>query len=110
MTAIQDPVLSQEVQQVVEDLLPYDPERVILFGSLARGDADEYSDVDVLVVKRTKTRFVQRLVDAARLISLPRNVDVFVYTPEELSAMEEDGNPFIESALRDGIVVYEKSR
>ena len=89
--------------------MPYDPERVILFGSLARGDSDDYSDIDVMVIKRTETRFVQRLVEAGRLISLPRHVDVFVYTPEELSAMEEDGNPFIEGALRDGIVVYEKA-
>ena len=53
--------LGQDVRQVVQDLMPYDPERVILFGSLARGDSDDYSDIDVMVIKRTETRFVQRL-------------------------------------------------
>ena len=109
MTAPQAGSLPREVQQVVQDLLPYGPERVILFGSMARGDSDEYSDMDFIVIKRTETRFVQRLVEAAKLISLPRHVDVFVYTPEELAAMVEEENPFIESALRDGIVVYEKT-
>ena len=109
MTAAQAGSLPQEVRQVVQDLLPYGPERIILFGSMARGDSDEYSDMDFIVIKRTETRFVQRLVEAARLVSLPRNVDVFVYTPEELASMVDEENPFIGSALREGIVVYEKA-
>ena len=109
MTAPQAGSLPQEVHQVVRDLLPYGPERVILFGSMARGDSDEYSDMDFIVIKRTETRFVERLVEAAKLISLPGNVDVFVYTPEEVASMVEEENAFIESALRDGIVVYEKA-
>lgn len=108
MTAIQRAALPREVRQVVRDLLPYDPERVILSASLARGDSDDYSDIDIIVVKQMETRFVQRLVDAGRFISLPRHVDMFAHTPEELSAMEEERKPFIESSLRDGIVVYKK--
>ncbi|MCE2405848.1 MAG: nucleotidyltransferase domain-containing protein [Dehalococcoidia bacterium] len=51
MTALQAGSLPQDVQQVVQDLLPYGPERVILFGSVARGDSDEYSDMDFIVIK-----------------------------------------------------------
>lgn len=101
---------SYTVDSLVTDLLPYGPEKIILFGSAARGDADEYSDLDVIVIKETDRRFVQRLVDAGALVSSPRHVDIFVYTPDELEAMIEEENPFIESALRDGKVVYEKPR
>ncbi len=85
------------------------PEKIILFGSVARGDADEYSDIDLIVIKNTETRFVQRLVEV--IAFLPRDVaaDVFVYTSQELQTMLEEGNPFIEQALKDGIVLYEKA-
>lgn len=99
------------IDQVVSDLMAYQPEKIILFGSAARGDTDEYSDIDLIVVKNTNQRFVQRMVDAARLISrgIRINVDVLVYTPVELAAMIEAGNPFVEQALKEGKVLYEKS-
>ena len=97
-----------KIDQVVAGLMGYDPERIILFGSAARGDTDEYSDIDLIVIKETDRRFVQRLVDISAFISPYISVDVFVYTPGEIKAMVEDGNPFIEEALKDGIVVYEK--
>ena len=103
-------ITPQEIDQVVKELVSYGPEKIILFGSAARGDMDEYSDLDVLVVKRTEVRFLERLVEAASYITLRRHVDVFVYTPEEFRDMVEDGNPFIESALRGGRIVYEKAR
>ena len=79
--------MEPEYDRIVKDLLPYDPERIILFGSAARGDADAYSDIDVIVIKRTQTRFVQRLVEAGGYLTRPGHVDVFVYTPEELDVM-----------------------
>ena len=51
-----------KVKRVVECLRRYNPERVILFGSYARGDVDEYSDVDVVVIKQTERRFLERLI------------------------------------------------
>ena len=96
------------ISRIVESLLAYQPEKIILFGSMARGDADEYSDIDLIVVKKSDKRFVERLVEVTAY--LPRDVvraDVLVYTPEEFQSMQEKGNPFIEQALKDGIVLYE---
>ena len=45
--------LPSHVDQIVKDLIPYDVERIILFGSAARGDTDEYSDVDLVIIKKT---------------------------------------------------------
>jgi predicted nucleotidyltransferase len=98
-----------EIDRVVKGLMGYEPEKIILFGSAARGDADEYSDLDIIIVKKTDRRFVQRLVEVTAFLPLDIAIDVFVYTPEELKAMAEEGNPFIEQALKDGIIVYEKA-
>lgn len=94
---------------IVSDLLPYAPEKIILFGSYARGDADEFSDLDLVIIKRTAERFVQRAIEAARYINWPTSVDIFVYTPEEFQLMQEQDNPFIERVLAEGRVIYEKS-
>ncbi len=97
------------IDRVVCGLMAYQPEKIILFGSMARGDADEYSDIDLIVIKNTKQRFVRRLVEITAFIPLDIGVDVLVYTPKELEAMLAEGNPFIEQALKEGKVVYEKS-
>jgi HEPN domain-containing protein/predicted nucleotidyltransferase len=88
--------------------MAYGPEKIILFGSAARGDTDEYSDLDLIVIKASNKRFVERLVEVTAY--LPRDVaaDVFVYTPQEFQAMRKQGNPFIEQALSEGIVLYDK--
>ena len=102
------PTLSQ-VDQIVQDLLPYGPEKIIRFEFTARGDTDDYSDIDVIAIKGTDKPFVHRLVEAGSYISLPVRVDIFVYTPEEFEAMIEEENPFIQSALPDGKIIYEKA-
>ena len=43
--------LQQRVKWLMEDLKAYQPEKVILFGSAARGDVDSYSDLDVVIIK-----------------------------------------------------------
>jgi HEPN domain-containing protein/predicted nucleotidyltransferase len=89
--------------------MAYDPEKIILFGSAARGDTDEYSDLDLIVIKQSNKRFVERLVEVTAYLPRDTAVDVLVYTPQEFQAMQEEGNPFIEQALSDGIVLYDKA-
>lgn len=97
------------VERIVEALKPYDPEKVILFGSSARGDFDEYSDLDIVVIKRTDQDFLNRVSEAARLlVGLPKAFDVIVYTPEEFEQMIREGRGFILRVLGEGKVIYEK--
>ena len=82
------------------------PERIILFGSAARGEATTDSDIDILVVKRC----VQRRVLVARiyraLVGVGRAVDVVVATPDELTRFQDSSATVIAPALRDGKVLY----
>jgi predicted nucleotidyltransferase len=77
--------------------------KVLLFGSLARGDARDHSDIDLIVVKDTQMRFLDRLdefYDDAR-----EAMDILVYTPQEFEEMKE--RPFVKRALREGKMLYE---
>lgn len=94
---------------VVQALKAYDPEKIILFGSVSRGEADEFSDFDLVIIKKTEKRFVQRLVEAAQYVKWLPAVDLFVSTPEEFQALIEEENPFIERVRQEGRVLYEKS-
>lgn len=74
--------LTKRIKWLVQDLKVYQPEKIILFGSAATGDMDEYSDLDVVVIKKTSQRFIERLVEVAELLRDQLHpADVFVYTP-----------------------------
>lgn len=93
------------VEIIVKDYGPV--EKIILFGSAARGETDEYSDIDLIIVKKTDRPFVARLVEAPLL---PVKADIFVYTPEEFELMKENENPFIMSALNGARVIYQAQK
>lgn len=99
----------EELTRIIEELVQqYHPEKVILFGSLSRSEETEESDIDLLIIKRTGERRVNRRVEALR--GIPRRVplDVIVLTPEEVALLEREGSPFIQEVLSTGKVVYEQ--
>lgn len=101
--------LQAEIRKVVRQLRAYRPQKVILFGSCARGDHHGLSDLDLLVVKRTRKRFLKRIDDVMRLCSVSMPVEPLVYTPEELQAAVAEERPFIARVLEEGRVIYESS-
>ncbi len=84
-------------------------ERAILFGSFATGRQSRKSDVDLLLVMRTTKRYFERfeglLEDLYRAIP-GREIECFVYTPEELASISH--RRFIQRALDEGMVIYER--
>ena len=93
-----------EVQGFVADLhtLGVRPQRVILFGSFARNEQREWSDIDVAVVAEEFSGF--RPEDAGLLSrALARHVGIepHPFRPEDFT----DWNPFVEEIKRTGIVV-----
>ena len=99
--------MQEKLNKLLQALQGYHPQRIILFGSVARGEADADSDLDVLVIKDTDDPFVHRLEAMAELCPLGVYADILVYTPHESRQMVDDGNPFILQALREGRTVYE---
>lgn len=98
-----------KLELVLARIKLYAPERVILFGSWATGEQDEYSDLDLVVIKNTEKRFLERLIEVSEVIGSDIDkVDVFVYTPEEWLRMIEWGSSFAAEVLSKGRIVYEK--
>ena len=101
--------LEQELQRIVATLLRvYQPQKIILFGSLASGRTHTWSDIDLVVIKPTEKRFVERLKEVA-LLTRPRvGVDFFVYTPEEFEEMLGDAHTFQHTEMfTRGKVLYD---
>jgi predicted nucleotidyltransferase len=96
------------VKRIVSE---FHPERIILFGSHARGDAGHDSDVDLLVVMPVEgSKRELRLDIRAALRAIPMPKDILVSTPEEFEARREIVGTIEWPASREGKVLYAKSR
>lgn len=80
--------------------------RIYLFGSHARGEADDDSDVDLVVIKESELPFFDRLREAAACVEPGWPVDLLVYTPAEFERMEKEGNAFVEMVREEGVLVH----
>jgi predicted nucleotidyltransferase len=88
----------------------FHPERIILFGSHARSDAGKDSDVDFLIVSQDRRPRPKRSVPIYTLLrDYYIGKDILVYTPEEVEDYRQLNGSFIHSALKEGVVLYEKS-
>jgi len=94
------------VSRIVEAV---DPERVVLFGSHARGDAAPRSDVDILVVADSNRPRYERAIPLYRAVAdLPVELDILVYTPAEVRDWSRVDQALVTTALREGRVLYER--
>ncbi len=83
------------------------PDRILLFGSSARGEATENSDVDLLVIKAGvshRRRLAQDIY--VGLIGIPVPVDVIVVTPDDIEELKDSVGTIIPEALTEGIEIY----
>ena len=107
-------VASKEVRRLIQNMLDkllagYDPQRVILFGSYAYGDPQPDSDIDLLIIKDTGERFIDRWVTVRNLLSDPERtvpLDTLILTPQELARRVAVGDQFLAEILEKGEVLY----
>lgn len=99
-------VIRQMLKKLVAE---YAPQKVILFGSYARGEPGPDSDIDLLIIKETSERFLDRWTTVQRILSgmhrsLP--VEALVLTPQEVERRLAIGDQFIAEILEKGEVLY----
>lgn len=103
---ISSDILNRATERLVEQ---FHPERIILFGSHARGTADEHSDVDFLVISsfEGKRRTVLVAMDRAlRKMGFAR--DIVLLTPEEFERDRHIPGTVARPASREGKILYER--
>ncbi|MEW6380740.1 MAG: nucleotidyltransferase domain-containing protein [bacterium] len=98
--------LSEITQRMVEELKP---EKIILFGSYARGTPNEDSDLDILVIvsqsNESPTKRATRAYHCLRGLPMPK--DILVYTQEEVEKRRKVHASLISQVLEEGKVIYE---
>lgn len=106
-----DPVVAKRLDDVVGLILKTYPEteKIILFGGYARGEYDVViSDMDILVVTETEDKFMQRIRTLGEACAGRPQINPLVYTPSEYRALLKEGEGFLEEALEEGKMVFEK--
>jgi len=97
-------MIRKMVMRIVER---FDPERIILFGSTARGEASPDSDVDLLVVMRVNgSRREMAIEIGVEVNDIPVPKDIFVATPEDFERRKEIVGTLERPAAREGRLVY----
>lgn len=99
-------IISTMVERIVGR---FQPARIVLFGSYARGTAIESSDVDLLVVMGNVQDKRRAAVEIRRSLGdLPVSKDIVVTTPDEIANRGEVVGSVLHAALREGVTVYEQ--
>lgn len=94
-------------ERIVRD---FDPQRVVLFGSRARGNAAPDSDFDVLVIFRGEVDRRRKAIDIRHALKdLPVGKDVIVSTMDEINRRGNMIGSVLRSALREGVVLFERN-
>ena len=100
-----------DIQRVATRLgIETDAERVILFGSHARGEAGENSDVDLMIVAESDLPRFKRSRGLHMLFRpYPFAMDLLVYTPGEVERGKNSPVSFVSQVLREGKTLYARS-
>ncbi len=115
MATIKVPTIDQReripqeaIDEVVRQIAgKFKPQKIILFGSYARGNPRPESDVDMLVVIDTPLKESKLSLEIRRHLGVMFGLDLIVYTPQHLKDRVEMGDWFLRDVLKEGKVLYE---
>lgn len=99
----------KEIQNIVNQLVRlYKPEKIILFGSLAKDQIKQGTDIDLFIIKNDVPKLgVDRIRQLDALIKYKLATDFIVYKPQELEQRLKLGDPFVKTILKEGKVLYD---
>ena len=86
-----------------------DLEQIIVFGSMAFGEIQPWSDIDLVIVQQTDLPFMKRVRQVRQLLKPRVGTDILVYTPGEFERLRQE-RPFVrEEIVAKGVVLYERA-
>ena len=106
------------MDNLVSSLKPSNPYKIILFGSYAKGNPNENSDVDLMVIldnnhvaKTYEERLKKKVFVRNMVLEINRTIplDILVYSKEEWNRIKEYGNYLIDEIENTGKIIYEKT-
>ena len=109
-TMTTNPRFKKIISEIADRILKgYKPTKIILFGSYAHGEPTEDSDVDLLIIKNTNKKPIDRWIEVKRLLrDISRTIPVspLVYTEEEIEQRLAIKDFFIEEIFERGEILY----
>jgi len=101
--------LNTELARLIDLLIKeYDPESIFLFGSFVNGEINDWSDIDIIIVKKTNKRFLDRIKEVFMILRPRVGVDILVYTPEEFNELTMKRTFMKKEMLEKGVKIYER--
>lgn len=91
----------QELAMIIRE--KYNVSKIIVFGSYVRGDLNEGSDIDLVIVGDFKEKFHRRIAEVIGLTDLP--IEPLCYTEDEFKRMISNDNNFIAEVLKEGVMI-----
>ncbi len=102
-----DAKMNETVLSIVERIKHgYKPEKIILFGSYACDKQDKGSDIDLIIIKKTKEDAWERAAKVDGLMDHKVPVDILIYTPEEIQQRLAINDDFVKEFNKKGKVLY----
>ena len=102
-------LLEAELERFVTVLAEqYHPQKIVLFGSAAAGETSDWSDLDLVIIKSTEKRFLDRTKEVMQLLQPRIGVDILVYTPDEFVRLSHERRFVREEIVGKGRVLYER--
>lgn len=107
---IKDAKIREIIFKIVEKISNgYHPDKIILFGSYAKGNSGRDSDIDLLVVKDSDRRRDERDREIRKLLwEIKFPLDIFVSTPAEIEKFGNLKGSFVNEIFKNGEVIYER--
>ena len=103
---------TEEINRIKEIIVEnYHPDKIVLFGSYARGDFDEQSDIDILVISDWENdlpRYRRGLDVRIKLSEVETPKDILFYTHADIERWSGVKHAFVNEVLREGEILYER--
>jgi uncharacterized protein len=104
-------LIEAELQRYLTLLVEYyRPQKILLFGSVAVERPHEWSDLDLVIIKDTEKRFLDRTKEVMQLLQPRMGVDILIYTPEEFARLSQERAFVRNEIIGKGKVLYERGQ